>query len=90
MKLASEMPLLLSNTKTSSHLDGLEAAIAYLSASDEVKARVDESPEPVGHRTIKTWEAEYKAAQEENAKTKQLAEEWRQQYLSERKARHIN
>ena len=38
----------LSNVSSTIHFTGIEAAIAYLSAPDEVKAQVDESAEPVG------------------------------------------
>lgn len=42
------MPQLIdSNTNYSSHFDSINTAIAYLSASEEVKAEVDASTEPV-------------------------------------------
>ncbi|HMT93908.1 DUF3102 domain-containing protein [uncultured Thiothrix sp.] len=48
IKLAKEMPQLIdSNTNYSSHFDSINTAIAYLSASEEVKAEVDASTEPV-------------------------------------------
>ena len=47
MRLSKEMPE-LSNVSSTIHFTGIEAAIAYLSAPDEVKAQVDESAEPVG------------------------------------------
>lgn len=48
MKLANEMPQLIdSNTKSTSYFSGIEAAIAYLSAPEEVKSEVDSSTEPV-------------------------------------------
>jgi hypothetical protein len=43
MKLASDMPQLIdSNKNYSSYFSSINAAIAYLSAPDEVKAQVDE------------------------------------------------
>ena len=47
MRLSKEMPE-LSNDKSTYNFTGIEAAIAYLSAPDEVKAQVDESAKPVG------------------------------------------
>lgn len=48
MKLASEMPQLIdSNWNRSSNFDSINAAIAYLSAPEEVKSEVDSSTEPV-------------------------------------------
>jgi chromosome segregation ATPase len=91
MRIARELPELIENPN--SHDRGnlkfgdINAAMRYLSASEDTQAKVDASPEPVTEKQIKTWEAEYKAAQEENAKTKQIAEEWRQQYLTERSAK---
>jgi hypothetical protein len=91
MRLASEMPSLIdnSNVQHAVHLKfgDMDAALMYLSASEEVKEKIDAHDSIVTRNQIKTWEAEYKAAQEENAKTKQIAEEWRQQYLSERNAK---
>ena len=48
MQLAREMPELINESVPSTaRFTGIEAAIAYLSAPDEVKAQVDESPDPV-------------------------------------------
>jgi hypothetical protein len=63
MKLAKEMPQLTSNVHYSEHLDSINTAIAYLSASDETKEKVDASPSPVTEKQIKTWEAEYREAE---------------------------
>ena len=46
MRLSKEMPE-ISNDNRSYHFTGIEAAIAYLSSSEEVKAEVDASTEPV-------------------------------------------
>ena len=60
MKLASEMPQLLdSNTSHGTHFDSIKTAIAYLSASEEVKAEVDASTEPVTEKLIKQLKADY-------------------------------
>ena len=47
MKLAENYPV-LANRSYKSDFDSIKAAIAYLSAPDEVKTKVDESAEPVG------------------------------------------
>ena len=55
MRLAREMPELISNTTDPSHLKlgNLETAIAYLSADESVQALADQSPDPVTERQIR-------------------------------------
>ena len=64
MRLSKEMPE-LSNVSSTIHLTGIEAAIAYLSAPDEVKAQVDESAEPVTEKQINDLKKQYQALEEE-------------------------
>lgn len=64
MKLAREMPQLVENkTEARFRFESIRSAIAYLTASDEVKEKVDAAPEaPVTEKQIKTWEREYQLA----------------------------
>ncbi len=52
VRLANNLPE-LSNYKSTYSLDSIETAIAYLSASDEVKEQVNNSPDPATERQIK-------------------------------------
>lgn len=86
MKLFREIPS-LSNSPSTVNFTGIEAAIAYLSASEEVKAEVDSSTEPVTEKLINDLKRQHS---EEEAKAKEQsdrAEEWRKQYLTERDAK---
>lgn len=66
MQLATEMPELAhSNGTRVSHFDSLRTAIAYLSAPDEIKEQVDNSPDPVTERQIKEWERKHRELEEE-------------------------
>lgn len=51
MRLAEEYPS-LSNRHHGTDFDSIKTALAYLSASDEVKAEVDASTEPVTEKLI--------------------------------------
>lgn len=88
IRLASEMLQLLdSNTTRVSHFDSLRTAIAYLSASEEVKAQVDQSPDPVTEKQIKELERKHRELEEEKQLLATRSEEWRKQYLAERDAK---
>lgn len=88
IKLANEMPQLLdSNTKSTSYFTGIEAAMAYLTAPEEVKVEVDSSTEPVTEKLIKQLKADHEKTLQQKAEIEQRAEEWRKQYLSEREAK---
>lgn len=88
MKLSSEMPQLIdSNWNRSSNFDSINTAIAYLSASEDVKAEVDASPEPVTEKLIKQLKADKEQALQQKAEVETRAEEWRKQFLSEREAK---
>ena len=67
MRLATELPALLSNTTDPSYFNSVEAAIAYLSAPDEVKAEVDSSPEPVTEKLIKQLKADHEKTLQQKA-----------------------
>ena len=86
MKLFREMPNLL-NSPSTVNFTGIEAAIAYLSASDDVKAEVDASTEPVTERLINDLKKQHSEALQQKAEVEQRAEGWRKQYLSERDAK---
>ena len=64
MRLAEEYPA-LANRQSTADFRGVEAAIAYLSAPDEVKEQVDNSPDPVTERQIKEWERKHRELEEE-------------------------
>ena len=51
------MPELLteSNVQRAVHLNSVHSAIAYLSAPEEVKERVEAAEEPVTEKQIKDW-----------------------------------
>lgn len=60
------MPSLIdSNAQSTAHFTGIETAIAYLSAPDEIKEQVDNSPDPVTERQIKEWERKHRELEEE-------------------------
>ena len=86
MRLSKEMPE-ISNDNRSYHFDSINTAIAYLSASDEVKAEVDTSSEPVTEKLIKQLKVDHEKTLQQKAEVEQRAEEWRKQYLSEREAK---
>ena len=58
MKLASEMPELISNTNDRSHFVDVNAAMRYLSAPDEVKQKADAHEGTVTEAQIKQWKKE--------------------------------
>ena len=88
MRLASEMPCLIdANAQSTAHFTGIEAAIAYLSAPDEVKTQIDESPEPVTEKQINELKKQYQALEDEKRLFENRSEEWRKQYLAEREAK---
>lgn len=64
MKLASDMPS-FANFQSTGNFSGVEAAIAYLSASDETKALVDQLPDPVTEKQIKELERKHRELEEE-------------------------
>ena len=66
MKLSSELPE-LSNRQSTADFKGVEAAIAYLSASDDVKAEVDASTEPVTEKLIKQLKADHEKTLQQKA-----------------------
>ena len=86
MRLSKEMPE-LSNVKSTLHFTGIEAAMAYLTAPEEVKAEVDTSAEPVTEKLIKQLKADHEKTLQQKAEVEQRAEGWRKQYLSERDAK---
>ena len=68
MRLSKEMPQLLdSNTKSTSYFTGIEAAMAYLTAPEEVKVEVDSSTEPVTEKLIKQLKADHEKTLQQKA-----------------------
>lgn len=55
----------LSNVSYGIHFDSINSAIAYLSAPDEVKEQVDQSPNPVTEKQIKELERKHRELEEE-------------------------
>lgn len=53
MQLARDMPELINESvPRGAHFDSINSAIAYLSASEEVKAQIDQSTDPVRNEVI--------------------------------------
>ena len=82
MRLAKEMPELIdSNSQSSANLPGIDAAIALLSAPDDVKQEIKEAVEQGKTFT----EAEIKAAIDEaKAEADERVGNWRKQAIKER------
>ena len=66
MRLSKEMPE-ISNDNHGYHFDSIKTAIAYLSASDDVKAEVDASTEPVTEKLIKQLKADHEKTLQQKA-----------------------
>jgi hypothetical protein len=66
MQLARDMPELINESvPRGAHFDSINSAIAYLSASEEVKAQIDQSTDPVTEKQIKEWERKHRELEEE-------------------------
>lgn len=95
MRIAREMPELISNPQHAANLNSIRSAIALLSAPDETRSEIQSEMEAGRSFTekevmarIQAAKAEAKAeAQAEKATANRRLDEWRSQAIAEKKAR---